>query len=101
MSLFYLLILWEKLVEVFDVDEGPRDVVFFPGGLEPSEFGQETGCAVEDCMARSILGSLYTLWIASRDGESVLHEYCEVFKHCRCMRDFINRFEGVLSVGAV
>ena len=47
MSLFYLLILWEKLVEVFDVDEGPREVVSFTDGFEPSVFGQETSCALE------------------------------------------------------
>ena len=57
-----------NIVEVFDIDERPREVVSFTDGLEPSAFVRKTGCAVEVAYGWLNAGSSYTLLIVSRGG---------------------------------
>ena len=101
MYLLCFLRLWKKIVDIFYVDEGPIEVVSFPYGLEPIAFGQETGCAVEVVYVWIDDGELVHVVDCLSWRGSILHEYCEVFQHCRCLRDLIHVFEGVLVVGAV
>ena len=80
-SLLCFFQLWGKLVDVFDVDEGLREVVSFPDGLEPSVFGRETNFSVEVGYGWLDAGDIVHIVDCFLRRGSVLHEYREVLKH--------------------
>ena len=100
-ALLGLLGLGGKLVEVFDVDEGPGEVVSSADRLEPYALLWETRRAMEVSDGRLEAQDLIDAIDCLPRWRSVFHEHHKVFNNCNRPRYLVHCVEGVVAVGDV
>ena len=101
MALLGLLGLGEKLMDVFDIDEGPGEVVSLEDGLEPCDLCWETCRAMDVSDGRLENWEIIDVFDCLPWWGSVLHEHPKVLNNCSRPRYLVHCVAGVVAFGAV